>query len=130
MASCPTKDSANEVRLAGMNADARRLWVWSSARQITTLAAVTLLIAGLIGFLVFVLFEVSLLAVVKLTRLVILAFAHTLLVCFVFRIILVLKWSRHGLNRGSADTNTHRYRQNADVTFQIHFHSKVIPSSF
>ena len=38
-----------------------------------------------------------------------LALAHTLLVCFVFRIILfvVLKWSRHGLNRDSTEASTY-----------------------
>jgi hypothetical protein len=65
---------------------------------------VTLLVAGLIRFLVLVFFEVSLLAVVTVMRVVILAFAHPLLVSFVFRIVLVVilimvlqNWSRHGL---------------------------------
>jgi hypothetical protein len=82
--------------------------------QLTSIAA-TLLVAGLIRFLVLVFFEVSLLAVIPVTRVVILAFAHPLLVSFVFRIVLVVilvmvlqNWSRHGLCRASADTHTHR----------------------
>ena len=87
-----------------------------------------LLVARLIRFLVFVFFEVPLLAVIPVMRMVVLAFAHTLLVCFVFRIILVLvlgvvlvvlleKWSPHSLYRASTDTNTDRYRQNPDTMF-------------
>ena len=59
---------------------------------------------------------------------VIAAFAHTLLVGFVFRIILFLLWfallfvvleigSRQSLYRASADTDTDRYRQNPNAVF-------------
>ncbi len=48
-----------------------------------------LLVASLVCFLVYVFLEVPLLAVIPVTRMVIPAFAHTLLVCFVFRIILL-----------------------------------------
>jgi hypothetical protein len=43
-------------------------------------------------------------------RMVGLTFAHALLVCFVFRIILIviLKWSPHSLNRDSPEANAHR----------------------
>ena len=75
----------------------------------------TLLVAGLIRFLVLVFFEVSLLAVVPVMRVVILAFADPLLVSFVFRIVLVVilvmvlqNWSRDGLCRASTNTQTHR----------------------
>jgi hypothetical protein len=84
------------------------------------LIAAALLVASLVRFLVYVLFEVPILAVVPVMRTVILAFAHTLLVCFVFRIILFVvleKWSRHGLHHASGDTQTHHYRQNPDATF-------------
>jgi hypothetical protein len=53
-------------------------------------------------------------------RTVILAFAHPLLVCFIFRIILFVvleKWSPHSLYHASGDTKTHRYRQNSGTTF-------------
>ena len=94
--------------------------------------AVALLVASLIRFLIFVFFEVPLLAVVPVMHLVVLAFTHTLLVGFVFRIIrgvvpLVLeKWSRYSLYRGSGDTNTHRHCQNSGITLQIYSHMKVI----
>jgi hypothetical protein len=84
------------------------------------LIAAALLVASLVRFLVYVLFEVPILAVVPVMRTVILAFAHTLLVCFVFRIILFVvleKWSRHSLYHASGDTQTHRYRQNSDTPF-------------
>src|ERR1039458_4390147 len=65
-----------------------------------------LLVASLVRFIVFVLFEVPLLAVVQAARMVTAAFAHTLLVRFVLRVILFVlllllfailgKWSRHG----------------------------------
>jgi hypothetical protein len=60
-------------------------------------------------------------------RTVILAFAHTLLVCFVFRIIrfvVLEKWSRHSLYHASGDTQTHHYRQNSDTPFCVHSHEK------
>ena len=71
-----------------------------------------LLVAGLIRFLVFVFLEVPLLGVVLVMRMVILAFAHTLLVCFVFRIVLIVvlgKWNRYSVYRASTYTNTHRH---------------------
>jgi hypothetical protein len=52
--------------------------------------AVTFLVARLIRFLVLVFFEVSLLAVVPVLRVIILAFAHPLLVSFVFRVLLLV----------------------------------------
>jgi hypothetical protein len=61
-------------------------------------------------------------------RAVILAFAHPLLICFVFRIILFVvleKWSSHSPYRASADANTQRYSQNPNATFQIHSHIGV-----
>src|ERR1017187_4434512 len=84
------------------------------------LIAAALLVASLIVLLVYVLFEVPILAVILVMRAVILAFAHPLLVCFVFRIILFVvlkKWSPHGLYHASGDTKTHRYRQNSGTTF-------------
>jgi hypothetical protein len=83
-----------------------------------TSIAVSLLVASLVRFLVLGFFEVPLLAVVQLTRMVGLAFAHTLLVCFVFRVILFVvleKWSSHSLYRAATDTNTHRYCDNPDT---------------
>jgi phosphoglycerol transferase MdoB-like AlkP superfamily enzyme len=56
--------------------------------MIGLIALVTLLVASLVSFLVFVLFKVPLLGVVQVFRMVISAFAHTLLVLLVFRIIL------------------------------------------
>jgi hypothetical protein len=84
------------------------------------LIAAALLVASLVGFLVYVLFEVPILAVVPVMRTVILAFAHPLLVCLVFRIILFVvleEWSRHSLYHASGDTQTHHYRQNPNATF-------------
>jgi len=54
---------------------------------------VTPLVARLVGFIVFVLSKVPLPEVVSFMRLIILAFAHPLLVPLVFRIILVLTWA-------------------------------------
>jgi hypothetical protein len=54
------------------------------------IALVTLLIARLVSSLVFVFFEVPLPGVVPVMRFVIPAIAHTYLVVFVFRIILIL----------------------------------------
>ena len=84
------------------------------------LIAAALLVASLVRFLVYVFLEVPILAVVPVMRTVILAFAHTLLVCFVFRIILFVvleKWSRDSLYHASGDTHTHRYRQHSNTTF-------------
>ena len=80
--------------------------------------AAALLVASFVRLLVYVLLEVPILAVVPVMRTVILAFTHTLLVCFVLRIILLVvleKWSCHSLHRGSTDTNTGRYRQNPNT---------------
>ena len=52
------------------------------------IALVTVLVARLVSFLVFVFFEVPLLGVVLVMRFVILAITHTYLVVLVFRIIL------------------------------------------
>src|ERR1017187_8275263 len=103
--------------------------------------AAALLVASLVRFIVFVLFEVPLLAVVEAARMVTAAFAHTLLVCFVLRVILFVllllllfavlrKWSRHGRCSPYPDTDTHRYRQSPDTVFQIRIHRKVVPSSW
>ncbi|MGA2429477.1 MAG: hypothetical protein ABSH13_13340, partial [Candidatus Acidiferrum sp.] len=54
------------------------------------IALVTLLIARLVSSLVFVFFEVPLPGVVPVMRFVIPSIAHTYLVVFVFRIILIL----------------------------------------
>jgi hypothetical protein len=54
------------------------------------IALVTLLVASLVSFLVFVFFEVPLLGVVLVMLTVILAFAHALLIRLVFRIILFM----------------------------------------
>jgi hypothetical protein len=54
------------------------------------IALVTLLVARLVSFLVFVFFEVPLLGVVLVMRFVILAITRTYLVILVFRIILVV----------------------------------------
>ena len=58
--------------------------------MIVLIALVTLLVARLVSFLVFVFFEVPLLGVVLVMRFVILAITRTYLVVLVFRIILVL----------------------------------------
>jgi hypothetical protein len=84
--------------------------------QAEHLIAAALLVASLVGFLIFVLFEVVLLAVVFAIRLVNLAFAYALLVGFVFRIILILERSRDRLHHASTDTKPHDYRRNPDTT--------------
>src|ERR1039457_2947962 len=111
-----------------------------SGRRLQLAAA--LLVASLVRFIVFVLFEVPLLAVVEAARMVTAAFAHTLLVCFVLRVILFVlllllllfavlgKWSRHGRCSPNADTHTHHYRQSPDTVFQIRVHKKFVPSSW
>ena len=58
--------------------------------MIVLIALVTLLVARLVSFLVFVFFEVPLLGVVLVMLTVILAFAHALLIRLVFRIILFM----------------------------------------
>jgi len=100
-----------ERRAPRRHADGLR---WRSVKANVTLAAlfagrprtsitsivVAFLVASLVSFLVFVFFEASLLGVVPVMRMVILAFAHTLLVFFVFRIVLFVvlkKWSCHSL---------------------------------
>ena len=82
--------------------------------KLVTLIAMAFLVARLVCFLVFVLFEVSFLAMVQLMRMVTLAFAHALLVSLVFRVILVviLEWSCHGLRRASTDNHARRNREN------------------
>jgi hypothetical protein len=60
------------------------------AGQLFLIALVTLLVARLVSFLVFVFFEVPLLGVVLVMHFVILTIAHTYLVVFVFRVILIL----------------------------------------
>jgi hypothetical protein len=72
---------------------------------------------------------------------VIAALAHTLLVCFVLRVILFVlllllllfavlgKWSCDGRCSPYADTHTHHYSQNPDRVFQIRIHRKFVPSS-
>jgi len=69
-----------------------------------------LLIASFASLLVFILFEVPLLAVVLVMRLIVLTLAHTLLVGFVLRIIraLVLEGRCHGLHSGATHTNANR----------------------
>jgi hypothetical protein len=58
--------------------------------MIGLIALVTLLVASLVSFLVFVFLELPLPGVVLVMRFVILAVTHTYLVVFVFRIILVV----------------------------------------
>jgi hypothetical protein len=58
--------------------------------MIRLIAAVALLVAGLVGSLVVVLFEVSLLGVIPIMRAVTLAIAHTQLVVLIFRIVLIV----------------------------------------
>ena len=58
--------------------------------MIALIAMVTLLVARFVSFLVFVFFEMPLLGVVLVFLTVILAFAQTLLVRLVFRIILIV----------------------------------------
>lgn len=78
-----------------------------------------LLVASLVRFLVYVLFEVPLLAVIQIVRAVALAFAYALLVLFVFRVVLFLvlvvvleEWSCHGLDRACTENHPRRYRKN------------------
>ena len=97
------------------------------------LIAVALLVASLIRFLVFVFFEVPLFAVIPVMRLVILAFAHTLLVCFVFRIIwgvVLEERSRHSLYGGTGETDSYRYCQNSGKMFEICSHAKSFASAW
>jgi len=63
---------------------------------------------------------------VKIMRMVTLAFAHALLVSFVFRVVLFVvlvvvleEWSSHGLGRTSTDSHSHtcRYRENPGTLF-------------
>jgi ABC-type siderophore export system fused ATPase/permease subunit len=85
--------------------------ITSEDTRVISSITVTLLIAGLVGLLVFVFLEMAFLAVVQLMRLVTLAFAHTLLVSFVLRIIRALileKWGRHGLYRAGSETDASR----------------------
>src|ERR1039457_4418703 len=80
-----------------------------------------LLVASLVRFPVHVFLKAPVLAVVQAARMVTAAFAHTLLVCFVLRVILfvllllfaVLR-SRHGRCSPYADAHTHHYSQNPD----------------
>ena len=58
--------------------------------MVLLIALMSLLVASLVSFLVFVFLEVPLLGVVLVMLTVILPFAHTLLVRLVFRIILIL----------------------------------------
>ena len=100
-------------------------------------SVVALLITGLVRSLILVPFEVPLLAVIPVARMVIPALAHTLLVCLVFRKILMvfahsfLGWS---VTRrlpimilseycASADTGTNRYRQNPDAMLPVYSHN-------
>jgi hypothetical protein len=92
-------------------------------RRTITSIATAFLVAGLVGFLIVVFLEVPLLAVVQVFRAIVLAFAHTLLVCLVFRVIRVLvleKWSSHSLYCASTDTQHQRHNPNAMV--QVDFH--------
>src|ERR1035441_7033969 len=100
-----------------------------------------LLVASLVRFPVYVLLKAPVPAVVFVTRMVIAAFAHTLLVCLVVRVILFVllllllfvvlgKWSRHGRCSPYADAHTHHYRQSPDTVFQIRIHRKFVPSSW
>jgi hypothetical protein len=90
---------------------------------------VALLVAGLVRFLVFVFFEVPLLAVIPVVNLVVFAFAHTLLVCFVFRIIrgvVLEERSSHSLYGGTGETDSYRYCQNSGKMLEICSHKKVV----
>lgn len=97
----------------------------SAARRNPTVPQVTsiteaLLVSGFVRSLIFVFLEMSFLAVVQLMRMVTLAFAHTLLVSFVLRIILAMvleKWGRYGLYRASRETDARRNRQNPSIVF-------------
>jgi hypothetical protein len=71
-----------------------RLLAWSAPGTYALsmlLALVTLLVAAFVSSSIVVFFEVPLLGVVKVAPVVILAFAHALLVLFVFRIVLVTR---------------------------------------
>jgi hypothetical protein len=82
---------------------------------------VALLVASLVRFLVFVFPEVPFPGVIPGMRMVIPAIAHTLLVCFVLRIVLVLapivvvEWSPRSLRRAPTDTNAHCNHKNPDT---------------
>src|ERR1017187_10483939 len=101
--------------------------------------AAALLVASLVRFPVYVFLKEPVPAVVQAARMVTAAFAHTLLVCFVSRVILfvlllllllfaVLR-SRHGRCSPYADTHTHHYSQHPSRVFQIRIHRKFVPSS-
>src|ERR1700686_1474000 len=99
-------------------------------------ALVPLLVTGIVGFLVVVFLEVSVLGVILVVLLVGLAFAHTLLVRLVFRIILVvilvLRCRRRRCpHRASGDAAAPHYCQNPDTFPYIHLYSHTIsPPSF
>jgi hypothetical protein len=78
------------------------------------IALMTLLVASLVSFLVFVFLVIPLLTVIPVSRMVGFAIAHTLLVGFVLRIILIVvleKRSCDSLYRRPARANSHRSRE-------------------
>jgi hypothetical protein len=92
---------------------------------------VALLVTGLICFPIFIFVEVPLLGVVFVMDTVTFALAHTLLVPFIFRIVLVLeKWSAGSLQCGhTADPHNRGNRQGSGTTFEIDFHENYFLSS-
>jgi len=83
------------------------------------LIGVALLVASLVGFLVFVFLEVVFLVVIPVMRMIVSAFAHALLVGFVFRIIRALVLGLYG---ACTDAQANCYRQSPDTVSQFVFH--------
>jgi len=77
-----------------------------------------LLVAGFVGLLIFIIFEVVLSAVVLVVRMVVLSFAHTLLVLLGFGII----FGVIGLKRDCAETERHCAGENP--VSQVHLHAE------
>jgi hypothetical protein len=96
--------------------------------------AAALLVAGFVRFLVFVFGKMPLFAVVLVFSAIRLAFAHTLLVSLVFRIIAVLllvleKGSGYRRQDGPANEKG-RQNQGRDVVFKLRSHKRVVSFVF
>src|SRR5271165_4531322 len=77
----------------------------------------TLLVTGFVGLSIFVLLEGTFFAVVPVARVVVLSFAHTLLVLLGFGIILLVV----GMKGNSAETDGEGGGEHP--VFQVHFHA-------
>jgi hypothetical protein len=94
-------------------------------------APVALLVAGFVGLLVFVFFEVSLLGMITIMATVILTLTHALLVFLILRIVLIMvmlleKWSGHGRYYASSGAETHKRGQCQKNGFQVQFQNFIL----